>query len=71
MAPNRPEIPATIKMEVMIESGHRCAVCGTPCPLERAHIIPWSKSKRAYRPIYTMHKWWARRLGCIFHSIGC
>ncbi len=28
----------------MTESGHRCAVCGDPCPLERAHIIPWRKS---------------------------
>lgn len=23
-----------------------------------------------YRPIYTMHKWWARRLGCVFRSIS-
>jgi len=28
----------------LIESSHRCAVCGEPCPLERAHIVPWSKS---------------------------
>ena len=43
--PNRPAIPAEIAREVLIESGHRCAVCGAGCPLERAHIIPWHKSK--------------------------
>ena len=43
--PNRPSIPAEIVIEILIESGHRCAVCGTSCPLERAHIIPWHKSR--------------------------
>ncbi|HZT61324.1 MAG TPA: HNH endonuclease [Pyrinomonadaceae bacterium] len=43
--PNRPSIPAEIKRQIFIESGHKCAVCGTDCPLERAHIIPWHKSK--------------------------
>jgi tetratricopeptide (TPR) repeat protein len=42
---NRPAIPAEITREVLIESGHRCAVCGAGCPLERAHIIPWHKSR--------------------------
>lgn len=28
-----------------------------------------SKAKRYYRPVYTMHKWWARRLGSVFRSI--
>jgi SOS-response transcriptional repressor LexA len=42
---NRPSIPADIVRKVLIESGHRCAVCGAPCPLERAHIIPWHKSQ--------------------------
>jgi hypothetical protein len=41
---NRPPIPAEISRQVLIESGHRCAVCGAGCPLERAHIIPWHKS---------------------------
>ncbi|MHA1284484.1 MAG: DUF1156 domain-containing protein [Promethearchaeota archaeon] len=27
------------------------------------------QAKMYYRPISTMHKWWARRLGCIFRSI--
>jgi adenine-specific DNA methylase len=27
-------------------------------------------AQRYYRPIYTMHKWWARRLGCVFRSIS-
>ncbi|TKJ39094.1 hypothetical protein CEE37_11785 [candidate division LCP-89 bacterium B3_LCP] len=43
--PNRPKIPAEIAREILVESGHRCAVCGTPCPLEKAHIIPWKKTK--------------------------
>ncbi|MCK4473129.1 MAG: HNH endonuclease, partial [Anaerolineae bacterium] len=43
--PNRPAIPAEIERDILIECGHRCAVCGTPVPLERAHIIPWHKSK--------------------------
>lgn len=45
MPENRPHIPAEIEREIMIECGRRCAVCGTPTPLERAHIIPWHKSK--------------------------
>lgn len=43
--PNRPAIPAEISRQVFIEAGHRCAVCGTPMPLERAHIIPWRKTQ--------------------------
>ena len=43
--PNRPNIPAEIERQILIESGHRCAVCGASCPLERAHIVPWHKSK--------------------------
>jgi len=45
MPENRPRIPAEIEREIMIECGRRCAVCGTPTPLERAHIIPWNKSR--------------------------
>ncbi len=41
---SRPNIPAATKREIFIESGHRCAVCGVPFPLERAHIVPWCKS---------------------------
>ena len=29
-----------------------------------------SRAKQWYRPIYTMHKWWARRLGCVFRTIS-
>jgi len=43
--PDRPSIPAEVAREILLESGHRCAVCGTPCPLEQAHIIPWHKSR--------------------------
>jgi hypothetical protein len=42
---NRPAIPADIQRQILWESGHRCAVCGTPCPLEQAHIIPWHRSR--------------------------
>lgn len=40
-------------------------------PIERVNEIAAkeSRAKRHYRPIYTMHKWWARRLGCVFRSI--
>src|SRR5437667_7996935 len=42
--PNRPAIPIEISRQIMIEPGHRCAICGTPCPLERAHIVPWNQT---------------------------
>lgn len=35
----RSVIPAEVTRQLLIESGHRCAVCGTPLPLERAHIV--------------------------------
>ncbi len=41
----RPAINREVLRQVFIEAGHRCAVCGTPFPLERAHIIAWCKSK--------------------------
>ena len=44
--PERPSIPADIQREILHEAADRCAVCGTPLPLERAHIIPWHKSKQ-------------------------
>lgn len=40
----RPRIPAEVERQILFESGHRCAVCGLPCPLERAHIVPWCKN---------------------------
>lgn len=45
MPANRPSIPADIEREIFIEAGHRCAICGTSFPLERAHIVAWNKSK--------------------------
>ena len=45
MPQNRPRIPAAIERQVLIEAGHRCAVCGAELPLERAHIIAWNRSK--------------------------
>jgi len=44
--PNRPRVPAEIEREVLLESGHRCAICGTPFPIEQSHIVPWHKSKQ-------------------------
>jgi adenine-specific DNA methylase len=40
-------------------------------PIERINEIAQKegRAKRHYRPIYTMHKWWARRLGCVFRSL--
>ena len=43
---NRPAVPADIQREILVESGYRCAVCGTPCPLELAHIISWHESRK-------------------------
>jgi DNA-binding CsgD family transcriptional regulator len=43
--PNRPPIPEEVMRAVFVASGHRCVVCGVPFPLEKAHIIPWHKSK--------------------------
>lgn len=41
-------------------------------PIERVNEIAAkeSRAKRHYRPIYTMHKWWARRNGCLFRAIS-
>jgi type I restriction enzyme R subunit len=36
-------IPVEVTRQLLIESGHRCAVCGAPSPLERAHIVPFQK----------------------------
>jgi len=40
-------------------------------PIERINEIAAKegRAKMYYRPVYTMHKWWARRLGCVFRSI--
>jgi hypothetical protein len=45
MPDNRPAIPLEVQRSIFVEAGHRCACCGVPFPLERAHIVPWSKSK--------------------------
>ncbi len=47
-------------------------------PIERGYPIEQvneivdreNQSKRYYRPLYTMHKWWARRLGSVFRTIS-
>ncbi|MDB2239135.1 DUF1156 domain-containing protein [Halorubrum ezzemoulense] len=41
-------------------------------PIERVNEIAEkeSRAKQHYRPVYTMHKWWARRPGCLFRAIS-
>ena len=41
-------------------------------PIERVNEIAEKEGKAGmhYRPIYAMHKWWARRLGCVFRAIS-
>ncbi|MFC7236592.1 DUF1156 domain-containing protein [Halosegnis marinus] len=41
-------------------------------PIERISAIAERerRAKRHYRPIYTMHKWWARRLGSVGRAIS-
>lgn len=50
----------------------------TKLPIERGFPIEHvneiaekeSRAKQHYRPVYTMHKWWARRPGCLFRAIS-
>ncbi|MXR40487.1 DUF1156 domain-containing protein [Halobaculum sp. WSA2] len=41
-------------------------------PIERVNELAEKegRAKMYYRPNYTMHKWWARRLGCVFRAIS-
>ena len=50
------------RLELPIERGF---------PIERVNEIAEkeSRAKQWYRPIYTMHKWWARRPGSLFRAI--
>jgi type I restriction enzyme, R subunit len=43
--PDRPPIPVPVKRAVLVESCHRCAVCGFALSIEIAHIIPWSEKQ--------------------------
>ncbi|MEK6322947.1 MAG: HNH endonuclease signature motif containing protein [Acidobacteriota bacterium] len=43
---NRPEIPATIKRRILLESGYRCSIPTCRFPItENAHIVSWSETK--------------------------
>ncbi len=55
--------PESERTELPIERGF---------PIERVNEIAEKegRAKMYYRPIYTMHKWWARRLGCVFRAIS-
>jgi hypothetical protein len=35
-----------MERQVFYEAGNRCAVCGEVAPLEIAHIIPWSRTRK-------------------------
>jgi hypothetical protein len=41
----RPVIPRHVQQQLLLEVRHRCAADCEPVSLEKAHIIPWSKSK--------------------------
>jgi type I restriction enzyme R subunit len=41
----RPAIPRQVQQLLLLEVRHSCAVDCVPVSLEKAHIIPWSKSK--------------------------
>ena len=40
-------------------------------PVEQLNLLAEKegRAKQWYRPIYTMHKWWARRLGSVFRTM--
>ena len=42
---DRPDIPKHIQRDLLFECRYRCACDCDPVSLEKAHIIPWSKSK--------------------------
>ncbi len=54
------------------ESGRKTLPIEKGFPIEKVNELAEkeSRAKMYYRPIYTMHKWWARRLGCVFRSIS-
>ena len=37
-------------------------------PIEQVNPLA-QREANAKRPIYMLHKWWARRLGCVFRTI--
>ena len=43
----------------------------TKFPYARLSVVAEAESwrKEVYRPVYYMHKWWARRLGSVFRGI--
>ncbi len=63
MSPNPQSDQSGDRTELPIEQGF---------PIERVNEIAQkeSRAKQHYRPIYTMHKWWARRPGCLFRAIS-
>ena len=43
--PARPRVPSEVERQILTEAGYRCAVCGAETPLERAHIVPWHRTR--------------------------
>jgi len=62
---SRSSIGGKNRTELPIEQGF---------PIEQLNDIAekegYGGARQWYRPIYTMHKWWARRLGSVFRSIS-
>ena len=54
-----------------LASSGKCALEDEDFPFERISDIAELESwrKEIYRPIYHIHKWWARRLGTVFRAI--
>jgi type I restriction enzyme, R subunit len=45
MSEPRPAVPVSMQRSLMVECGHRCSVCGEGLALEKAHIVPWRRTK--------------------------
>lgn len=41
----RPNIPLSVKHEVLSKAGYRCPICLVPLLLERAHIVPLERTR--------------------------
>jgi len=43
---NRPQIPAAVQRQVLVEAGHRCAIqtCRSSADVDIHHIVPWAQS---------------------------
>ncbi len=62
------------EVELSTDGGRKELPIERGFPIEQVNQVAEKEgrgiAKRYYRPIYTMHKWWARRLGCTFRTIS-